>query len=108
MHKLAVTLMSNNELLGALSAAAQTKGAPLSDSEKHTIVQAHENEKAKRSAALTREKYSARFLKVIRGAGYPDGTHILNEYLDKYMEDLVSFDKMLTEYEERQAKGEDD
>lgn len=80
----------NSELFNALSAAARAKGRPLSDSEKAEIVKGN-----------TREVLRARFLNVIRGAGYVNGApeRICNEYLDEYMKDIPGFVAMMENYE---------
>ena len=78
------------KLFAALSAAARDKGRPLSDGEK---------------AAVNREvlcqALRARFLNVIRLAGYREGAPeaICNEWLPKYMADIPAFETMLTSYE---------
>ena len=49
----------------------------------------------------SREELRVRFLNVIRLAGYKGDApeSICNEYLDKYMQDVLAFIKMLEEYE---------
>lgn len=81
------------ELLAALGAAARKKGSPLSDGEKQTI--------AKSLQYGTREQLRERFHKVILGAGYGEGAAqaILEEYFERYMNDVPDFVKMLAAYE---------
>jgi hypothetical protein len=79
-----------NEHLAALRAAAQKKGAPLSEAEVKAAY-----------SGCQREALRIRFTNVIRGAGYLNDApeRICAEYLDKYMLDIPSFIKMMEDYE---------
>lgn len=81
-------------LFNALSAAAQAKGAPLSDAERATIARQVQT-------AMTRETLRLRFINVIKLAGYKGAApeSICAEYLDRYMQDVPKFISMLERYE---------
>jgi len=79
------------DYLDALRAAAKANGGrPLSAEQRDTVLRGH-----------TREALRARFINVIRGAGYKGDApeRICAEWLDRYMADIPSFISMLEDYE---------
>jgi hypothetical protein len=79
------------EMLAALPNAAQAKGSPLTDAERAQVYVAGD------TVALR-----ARFMNVIRLAGYKDGTKICDEWFPKYISgDRAEFIEMLQDYEKR-------
>lgn len=63
------------------AAAAENNGKPLTVGQRERVVM------------------RARFLQVVRLAGYSDGTKIVEKHFEEYMKDVRDFTKMLQEYE---------
>lgn len=84
-----------------LREAARRKGAPLSNVEREDAHKAWQQ-------VARRDELRARFLSVIRLAGYKNSApeEICNQHFEQYMNDIPAFEKMLTDYERNNGDPE--